>query len=282
MTLLSARHRLLLRKFRNNRTAVAGLIVFGLLLACVLAGPLVWQVGIADIDFTSRLEGPSAAHPLGTDDMGQDLLARLLFGGRISLAVGIAAALVATMIGGPIGACAAYGPRWADLALMWFTDLFLSLPNLPLLVVVIYFFREAMRATFGVTLGTFFLIVLVADRTHPAIGPLVAQHGIVAGAGPVGSLQVDLDAGTAWCPQGRAARLHHSEVLPAGLPRNFGPKVGALSRGRFDTVSRNWRQTTRCWSLRQSRCCGGGHPFDRNLQDWNAMSVKAQSMDLTR
>lgn len=161
MTLLSARHQLLLRKFRYNHAAVAGLFVFSLLLVCVFLGPLLWRVGIADIDFTARLQGPSGAHPLGTDDMGQDLLARLLFGGRISLAVGVAAALVATSIGILIGACAAYGPRWLDLALMWFTDLFLSLPNLPLLLVVMYFFRETMRAAFGVTLGTFFLIVLV-------------------------------------------------------------------------------------------------------------------------
>ncbi|WP_414475983.1 ABC transporter permease [Microvirga sp. M2] len=156
-----ARTWLLLRKFAHNRAALIGSAVFIAMLLCVLLGPLVWSVGIAEIDFSAQLEGPSVAHPLGTDDMGQDLLARLLFGGRISLAVGITAALVATVIGIAIGAMAAYGSRAVDIALMWFTDLFLSLPNLPLLLVVMYFFREAMRAAFGVTLGTFFLIVLV-------------------------------------------------------------------------------------------------------------------------
>lgn len=158
---LSARSKLMLGKFTYNRAAVAGLAIFSAMVAMVVAGPFIWQVGIADIDFTASLEGPSSAHPLGTDDLGQDLLARMLFGGRISLAVGVAAAVVATLIGIVIGAVAAYGSRTVDIAMMWFTDLFLSLPNLPLLLVVMYFFRETMRAAFGVTLGTFLLIVLV-------------------------------------------------------------------------------------------------------------------------
>ncbi|MEO3999670.1 ABC transporter permease [Mesorhizobium sp. CAU 1732] len=151
----------MLGKFAHNRAAVAGLAIFSTMVAMVVAGPFFWQVGIADIDFTASLEGSSVAHPLGTDDLGQDLLARMLFGGRISLAVGVAAAIVATLIGIMIGAVAAYGSRAVDIAMMWFTDLFLSLPNLPLLLVVMYFFRETMRAAFGVTLGTFLLIVLV-------------------------------------------------------------------------------------------------------------------------
>ena len=149
------------RAFLRHRAAVISSVVLGALIMTVVAGPWIWPVGIAEIDFTSRLEGPTASHPLGTDDMGQDLLARLLYGGRISLAVGLAAAVVATLIGVVIGALAAWGGRAADLTLMWITDLFLSLPSLPLLLVVMYFFRETVRATFGVTLGTFLLIVLV-------------------------------------------------------------------------------------------------------------------------
>lgn len=122
---ISARSKLILGRFIYNRTAVVGMFVFSAMVAMVVAGPFIWQVDIADIDFTASLEGPSSAHPLGTDDLGQDLLARMLFGGRISLAVGIAAAVVATLIGIVIGAVAAYGSRHVDMAMMWFTDLFL-------------------------------------------------------------------------------------------------------------------------------------------------------------
>ena len=76
----------------------------------VAFGPLLWRVPINDIDFSSHLEGPSWNHPFGTDDLGQDLLARMLYGGRISLAVGLAAMLVAILVGdrsGRLPACPA-------------------------------------------------------------------------------------------------------------------------------------------------------------------------------
>src|SRR5216683_7499841 len=66
--------------------------------------PLVYRVPINEIDFKAKLKGPSWAHPLGTDDLGQDLLARMLYGGRISLAVGVAAMLIAIIVGTAIGA----------------------------------------------------------------------------------------------------------------------------------------------------------------------------------
>ncbi len=72
----------------------------------MLLGPLIWPVPINDIDFAAQLHGPSLAHPLGTDDLGQDLLARMLYGGRISLAVGLAAMLVAVIVGVIVGAVA--------------------------------------------------------------------------------------------------------------------------------------------------------------------------------
>src|SRR5882672_9238139 len=78
------------RRFRRHRLAVvSGAILMAMVLA-ILLGPLLWRVPINEIDFTARLKQPSWAHPLGTDDLGQDLLARMLYGGRISLAVGLA------------------------------------------------------------------------------------------------------------------------------------------------------------------------------------------------
>jgi peptide/nickel transport system permease protein len=149
------------RRFRRHRLA---LVSAGILIAMVLAimfGPLVWKVPINEIDFTARLKGPSWAHPLGTDDLGQDLLARMLSGGRISLAVGFAAMFVAIVAGTIVGAIAGMSRGAVGSALMWLTDLFLSLPQLPLLLLVIYLFRDSLKGLFGPEGGVFILIVVV-------------------------------------------------------------------------------------------------------------------------
>jgi peptide/nickel transport system permease protein len=149
------------RRFRRHRLAYWSLWILGLLVLAVLFGPLVYKVGINDIDFQARLAGPTVKHPLGTDDLGRDLLARMLYGGRISLAVGLAAMLMAITVGVLIGAIAGISRGWVDAALMWVTDLFLSLPQLPLLLLLIFLFREPLKAAFGLEVGIFLLIVLV-------------------------------------------------------------------------------------------------------------------------
>jgi peptide/nickel transport system permease protein len=149
------------RRFRRHRMALASLAVLGLMVLLVVFGPMLWRVSISDIDFSARLQGPSAAHPLGTDDLGQDIFARMLYGGRISLAVGIAAMLMAIVVGVTIGAIAGISRGSVDTALMWVTDLFLSLPQLPLLLVLIYLFRDSLKAVFGPEVGVFILIVVV-------------------------------------------------------------------------------------------------------------------------
>ena len=135
--------------------------MLGALVVAVLLGPLVYKVGINDIDFQARLAGPSAKHPMGTDDLGRDVLARVLYGGRISLAVGVAAMLMAITVGVLIGSLAGIARGWLDTALMWVTDLFLSLPQLPLLLLLIFLFREPLKQTFGLEVGIFILIVMV-------------------------------------------------------------------------------------------------------------------------
>src|SRR5499427_4970641 len=137
------------RRFRRHRLAVASAALLGLIILTVGLGPLWWQVPINDIDFAARLAGPSWQHPFGTDDLGQDLFARLLYGGRISLAVGLAAMLVAVIVGTIIGALAGISRSSVDAALMWLTDLFLSLPQLPLLLLIIYLFRDTLKALAG-------------------------------------------------------------------------------------------------------------------------------------
>lgn len=149
------------RRFRRHKLAMASSIVLGTIILAVVFGPLVWTVPIDEIDFSARLEGPSWAHPFGTDDLGQDLLARMLYGGRISLAVGFAAMAVAIVVGILIGALAGISRGRVDAALMWLTDLFLSLPELPLLLLIIYLFRDGLKDLMGPEVSVFLLIVLV-------------------------------------------------------------------------------------------------------------------------
>ena len=149
------------RRFRHHRLAVASSVILFLLIAIVTLGPFVWPVAINDIDFAAKLQGPSWAHPLGTDDLGQDLLARLIYGGRISLAVGLAAMIGAVVVGVLIGALAGMSTGWVDAALMWVTDLFLSLPLLPLLLLLTYLFRDSVKSVLGPEGGAFVLIVVV-------------------------------------------------------------------------------------------------------------------------
>ena len=149
------------RRFKRHKMAVASLALLLVMVALVVFGPLLWQLAINDIDFSARLKGPSLAHPLGTDDLGQDLYARMLYGGRISLAVGLAAMSMAIILGVTIGAIAGMSRGSVDAALMWLTDLFLSLPQLPLLLLLIYLFRDALKAAFGPEVGVFIMIVMV-------------------------------------------------------------------------------------------------------------------------
>jgi peptide/nickel transport system permease protein len=149
------------RRFRRHRLAVVSAAVFVTILLTVAFGPLWWRVPINDIDFGASLAGPSWQHPFGTDDLGQDLLARVLYGGRISLAVGLAAMLVAVVVGTIVGALAGMSRGIIDAALMWLTDLFLSLPQLPLLLLVIYLFRDSLKKLAGPEAGIYVLIVAV-------------------------------------------------------------------------------------------------------------------------
>ena len=149
------------RRFRKHRLAVVSLVILGTIVLAVLIGPFFWRVPIDEIDFTARLQGPSWAHPMGTDDLGQDMLARVLYGGRISLAVGFAAMMVAIFVGVLVGSIAGMAGGRVDAGLMWLTDLFLSLPQLPLLLLIIYLFRDSLTQVVGPELGVFILIVII-------------------------------------------------------------------------------------------------------------------------
>jgi peptide/nickel transport system permease protein len=149
------------RKFIKDKMAIAGLLTLALIIVSILFLPIIYQTSIDKIDFTQSTLPPSWQHPFGTNDLGQDQLARALFGGRISLTVGIAAMVVAISIGTIIGAIAGYYGGIIDNILMRLTDIFLSLPQLPVLLLVVYLFRDAVKSIFGAELGIFFLVVLI-------------------------------------------------------------------------------------------------------------------------
>lgn len=128
-----------LKRFRRHRLAVASLVVLIVIAALSAAAPLIEAALGLDaetVDLLARYEPPSAAHPLGTDELGRDVLARLLRGGQISLSVGLATALVAAVIGTIVGLIAGYRGGPLDAVLMRFTDGVIALPLLPLLIVL--------------------------------------------------------------------------------------------------------------------------------------------------
>jgi peptide/nickel transport system permease protein len=149
------------RRFLRHRLALFGMMVLIVLTLGTLLGPLLYQRPIDEIDFSVALQGPGLAHPMGTDDMGQDLLARILYGGRVSIAVGLTSMLIAILLGTIVGAVSGYAGGVIDHVLMRITDLFIALPQLPLLLLVVYLFRDTMRRILDPELGIFLLIVVV-------------------------------------------------------------------------------------------------------------------------
>lgn len=154
------------RQFRKHKLAMAGLVLFVFMLLATFVGSPLYPQEIDEIDFSVSGAGLSMEHPMGTDSLGRDILARILWGGRISLAVGIIAALVAILVGTAIGATAGFFGAAADSILMRLTDLFISLPQVPLLLVISFLYRDAFYGFFqdrtgsGV-IGIFLLIVMV-------------------------------------------------------------------------------------------------------------------------
>ncbi|NQW01552.1 MAG: ABC transporter permease [Rhodospirillales bacterium] len=130
---------LLWARFRQHRLAIASGSLL-LILACISGGAPLWLHLLAldgqTVDLFNRFQPASASHPLGTDELGRDLLARLIEGGRISLLVGLTAALFASAIGTAIGLASGYFGGRLDAFLMRCTDGIISLPLLPLLIVL--------------------------------------------------------------------------------------------------------------------------------------------------
>jgi len=157
-------------QFRSHKGAMAGLIFLAFITLFCALGPMVWDVDPGKLDIRNKDVRPiyvaiwdgdaktSWARPMGSDHLGRDIMANIMQGGRISLAVGWTAMILAVIIGTFVGVLSGYFKR-LDWALMRFTDLVLSLPLLPLLLVMMLLFRDPLRAAFGPENGIFMLIV---------------------------------------------------------------------------------------------------------------------------
>jgi peptide/nickel transport system permease protein len=151
-------------QFRTHKGALIGMVVFGLILFGTLLGPYIWDIDPKYINIRARDQGPSLLHPLGTDQLGRDMLARLFAGGQITIAVGMTAMALSIFLGTLVGVMAGYFKR-IDGALMRLTDLFLALPLLPLLLLMVMLFREPLVINFGPEGGIFILIVIAIGVT---------------------------------------------------------------------------------------------------------------------
>ena len=151
-------------QFKKHKGALLGAIIFFGIVISVMLGPLLWPFEPNSIDIRSRNQGPSLLHPFGTDQLGRDTFSRMIAGGRTSITVGLAAMFLALILGTLIGVIAGYFKK-LDGILMRFTDLFLSLPLLPLLLLMMFLFREPLSVSYGPEKGMFILIVFAIGVT---------------------------------------------------------------------------------------------------------------------
>ena len=157
-------------RFVRNRAAVVGFIVLGIILVLAVFAPFITHQTATFDPANSipsnpqQLSGPSWAHPLGTDELGRDLLARILFGARVSLLVGFSSMLVAMVIGVTLGALAGFYGGWIDNVLMRIVDAVLALPYLLVLFVLSVVFSNG-------TVGT--VVFLIAILAWPATTRIV-------------------------------------------------------------------------------------------------------------
>src|SRR5512138_3077180 len=157
------------RRFRKHRMAVMGGIGVVILLLFIIVGSVIIPESAANsTDLQARLMGPTAAHPFGTDSVGRDVLDRVIYGGQISLFIGIMAVILSVTFGTLIGGIAAFYGGWVDALLMRFTEAMLAIPALFLLIVLAKFIGRNVGQVqlFGRTFsGSIGIVILVIGMT---------------------------------------------------------------------------------------------------------------------
>ena len=189
------------KKFMHNRKAVIGLIIVCFLILAVILIPIFMKL---DPYTTDRAVGfnkaPCSGHPLGTDDVGRDLFARLLYGGRISLFVGIMSTIISVLIGIPLGLIAGYFRGIAETVIMRVADAFMSFPTMVLILVLV--------AVFGPSILTVTVVIGVLGWT--AIAKLI--YGNVLSIREREYIQATKAIGMS------TPKILLSEVLPNAIP----------------------------------------------------------------
>lgn len=124
------------KRFKKNRIAMVGLVIFTILILSAVFAPVLTPYGPDDMDYAITNQPPSAEHLLGTDELGRDYLTRILYGGRVSLKVGVFAVLISVVLGSAVGGAAGYYGGAIDNFLMRMTEIVMSFPFLPLAITV--------------------------------------------------------------------------------------------------------------------------------------------------
>ncbi len=149
------------RQFRKHKMALLGVTVLAIIILACVIGPFVYTKNPQALDILNASKSPALDAPMGYDDLGHDMFARILSGGRKSLLVGLMAVVVSVTIGTLVGAVSGFFGKFADSLLMRITDLFLALPQLPLLLLISYLYSDKLKKAFGVENGILILIVAV-------------------------------------------------------------------------------------------------------------------------
>jgi oligopeptide transport system permease protein len=218
------------RRLTKNRIAILAAIFLGVLLICAVVGPYLLPHGYAEQNYDVVTQSPSRAHPMGTDQLGRDLLTRLLVGARISLTVGVVVQIVIVIIGVPMGLIAGYfGGAW-DMFVMRLVDVLYAMPNLLFVIIIMTFLRGTLG---GETTG----VVGVISDFDGKTGGLI---GVYIGLGLISWLTV------ARIVRANAMSLKHREFVEAArgsgarhqrimlrhvLPNTIAPIVVASTLG---------------------------------------------------
>src|SRR5215211_765906 len=125
------------KTFFTNRLAIFGTVVMAIFILMAVFAPLIAPYGPLDQNLPEKFDGPSLAHPFGQDELGRDILSRVIYGARISLTAGLAAVAIATAAGTLIGLVAGFFGRWPDSVLMRLMDVILAFPSILLAIVVV-------------------------------------------------------------------------------------------------------------------------------------------------
>lgn len=151
------------KRLRRNRLAMLGMIILILLVACAILAPFITPYDYAESDYNAVLQGPTVQHLFGTDNFGRDIFSRCIYGTRYSLPIGIISILISSLVGGTLGAIAAYYGGRADMLIMRFMDIYQSIPNMLLAI--------AISAALGASLRN--LIIAIALGTLPVYARVV-------------------------------------------------------------------------------------------------------------